>query len=70
MYPAATIMYMQSLPRPEPNCVSSLGPITNPYTDTNRSPLPISKKEDPKKSKLQPMSMSNLLFSARVPQPK
>lgn len=45
MYPAATIMYMQSLPRPEPNCVSSLGPITNPYTDTNGSPLPISKKE-------------------------
>lgn len=53
MYPAATLMYMQSLPRPEPNYVSkSRGPITNPHTDTNGNPLPISKKKKktPKKS--------------------
>lgn len=69
MYPAATIMYMQSLPRPEPNYVSkSLGPITNPHTDTNGNPLPISKKKRPPKFKASAYeSMSDSFFSARAP---
>ena len=45
MYPAATIMYMQSLPRPEPNCVSKSWADYESLHRHQWEPLPIAKKE-------------------------